>query len=155
MLFNKTRQYNVQIFNKIVFFKYRTRKLKTTETNNYVTHLIWNGSLSKQNQFKLLNFKNMKMHSVCSISGSAEDDAEQCVLLQHQQHGDSPPPSHSTQSGLALPRHRLLPGDRRGECVTTDSFSTAHWAISRSSQCSMTGVTKAVVCVILSVGWCI
>ena len=26
---------------------------------------------------------------------------------------------------------------------------------SRSSQCSTTGVTKAVVCVILSVGWCI
>ena len=25
----------------------------------------------------------------------------------------------------------------------------------RSSQCSMTGVTKAMVCVILSVGWCI
>ena len=28
-------------------------------------------------------------------------------------------------------------------------------AISHSSQCSMTGVTKAVVCAILSVGWCI
>ena len=28
-----------------------------------------------------------------------------------------------------------------------------HWAISRSSQCSTTGVRKAVVCVILSVGW--
>ena len=28
-----------------------------------------------------------------------------------------------------------------------------HWAISLSSQCSTTGVTKAVVCVILSVGW--
>ena len=31
----------------------------------------------------------------------------------------------------------------------------AHWAISRSRQCSTTGVTKVVVCVILSVGWCI
>ena len=30
-----------------------------------------------------------------------------------------------------------------------------HWDISRSRQCSTTGVTKAVVCVILSVGWCI
>ena len=30
-----------------------------------------------------------------------------------------------------------------------------HSAISRSSQCSTTGVTKAVVCAILSVGWCI
>ena len=30
-----------------------------------------------------------------------------------------------------------------------------HWAISRFSQCSTTGVTKAMVCVILSVGWCI
>ena len=29
-----------------------------------------------------------------------------------------------------------------------------HWAISCSSQCSTTVVTKAVVCVILSVGWC-
>ena len=28
----------------------------------------------------------------------------------------------------------------------------SHWAISRSSQCPTTGVTKAVVCVILSVG---
>ena len=33
------------------------------------------------------------------------------------------------------------------------SFSSQ--AISRSSQCSTTGVTKAVVCAILSVGWCI
>ena len=32
----------------------------------------------------------------------------------------------------------------------------ASWgAISRSSQCSTTGVTKAVVCAIPSVGWCI
>ena len=30
-----------------------------------------------------------------------------------------------------------------------------HWAISRSSKCSTTGVTKIVVCAILSVGWCI
>ena len=30
-----------------------------------------------------------------------------------------------------------------------------HWAISRSSQCSTTGVTNVVVSVILSVGWCI
>ena len=28
-----------------------------------------------------------------------------------------------------------------------------HSAISHSSQCSMTGVTKAMVCAILSVGW--
>ena len=28
-------------------------------------------------------------------------------------------------------------------------------AISRSSQCTTTGVTKTVVCTILSVGWCI
>ena len=30
-----------------------------------------------------------------------------------------------------------------------------HWTISRSSQCSTTGVTKAVICAFLSVGWCI
>ena len=28
-----------------------------------------------------------------------------------------------------------------------------HRAISRSSQCSMAGITKAVVCAIMSVGW--
>ena len=33
--------------------------------------------------------------------------------------------------------------------------STPHGAISRSSQCSATGVTKAVVCVILPEGWSI
>ena len=35
--------------------------------------------------------------------------------------------------------------------VVNVSFVTG----SRSSQCSTTGVTKAVVCAILSVGWCI
>ena len=39
-------------------------------------------------------------------------------------------------------------------CQIDPSWRT-HWAISRSNQCSTTGVTKAVVCVILSVGWCI
>ena len=34
MLFNKTRQeYNVQIFNKIIFFNHRTRQIKTIENN--------------------------------------------------------------------------------------------------------------------------
>ena len=36
-----------------------------------------------------------------------------------------------------------------------DSSWWTHRAISRSSQCSTTGVAKAVVCVIQSVGWCI
>ena len=36
-----------------------------------------------------------------------------------------------------------------------DSSWWTHSAISHSSQCSTTGVTKAVVCAILSVGWCI
>ena len=31
--------------------------------------------------------------------------------------------------------------------------SWTHWAISRSSQCSMTGVTNTMVCDILSLGW--
>ena len=34
-----------------------------------------------------------------------------------------------------------------------DPSKWIHWAISHYSQCSTTGVTKAVVCVILSVGW--
>ena len=32
--FNKTRQYNIKHFNKILFFKCRTRQIKATETNN-------------------------------------------------------------------------------------------------------------------------
>ena len=32
-LFNETRQYNIHIFNKIIFLKYRTRHIKATETN--------------------------------------------------------------------------------------------------------------------------
>ena len=36
-----------------------------------------------------------------------------------------------------------------------DPLWWTHRAISRSSQCSITGVTKAVVCAILYMGWCI
>ena len=32
-LFNETRQYNIHIFDKIIFFKYRIRQIKATETN--------------------------------------------------------------------------------------------------------------------------
>ena len=32
-LFNKTRQYNIHIFDKLIFFRYRTREIKATETN--------------------------------------------------------------------------------------------------------------------------
>ena len=42
-LFNKTRH----IFDKIFFFKYRTRQIKTTETNKKVMYLNRNGSLTK------------------------------------------------------------------------------------------------------------
>ena len=38
------------------------------------------------------------------------------------------------------------------ECVVNKTYP---YESSRSSQCSTTGVTKAVVCVILYVGWCI
>ena len=33
LLFNKTKQYNIHIFNKIIIFKCRTREIKATETN--------------------------------------------------------------------------------------------------------------------------
>ena len=33
MLLDETRQYNIHIFHKIIFFKYRTRQIKPTETN--------------------------------------------------------------------------------------------------------------------------
>ena len=31
MLFNETRQYNIQMFNKIIFLKYRTKEIKAIE----------------------------------------------------------------------------------------------------------------------------
>ena len=37
-LFNQTRQYNIQVLDKIIFFKYMTRRIKTTETNKKVTY---------------------------------------------------------------------------------------------------------------------
>ena len=33
MLINETRQYNIQIFNKSIFLKERTKQIKATETN--------------------------------------------------------------------------------------------------------------------------
>ena len=34
---NKRRQYNIQIFDKIIFIKYRTLKIKATETNKIIS----------------------------------------------------------------------------------------------------------------------
>ena len=39
MLFNKQRQNNIHIFDKIIFLKYMTRQIKTTETNKKVIYL--------------------------------------------------------------------------------------------------------------------
>ena len=39
MIFNKTRYFNIHIFDKIIIFKYRTRQIKATETNKKVTYL--------------------------------------------------------------------------------------------------------------------
>ena len=61
-LFNKTRQYNIHILNKIFFFKYRTRQLKTTETNKLITYLNWNSILTKINSiiYRMVSeFSNM------------------------------------------------------------------------------------------------
>ena len=55
----------------------------------------------------------------------------------------------------------LLSSHGKSVCSWCDGSSDrsfmgwTHWAISHSSQCSTTDVTKAVVCAILSVGWCI
>ena len=42
-----TRKYNIQIFDQIIFFKYRTRQVKTAEPNKKVSYVNLNGSLSK------------------------------------------------------------------------------------------------------------
>ena len=46
MLFNETTQYNIHIFNKTIFVKYRTRQIKATETNKLNTYLNCNGNLN-------------------------------------------------------------------------------------------------------------
>ena len=44
---------------------------------------------------------------------------------------------------------------RKTRVKTVFNLKFNSFELSHSSQCSMTDVTKAVVCVILSVGWCI
>ena len=51
MLFNKTKQYNIHIFDKILFFKCRTRHISKL--------LNWNGSLTK------MKVKVCLMSSLC------------------------------------------------------------------------------------------
>ena len=46
-------------------------------------------------------------------------------------------------------------GEQYGVLVVVSQHVVVAAGISSGSQCSMTGVTKAVVCAILSVGWCI
>ena len=45
MLFNKTTQYNIHIFDIMFFFKIRTRQIKGTETKKSIIYLNCNGSL--------------------------------------------------------------------------------------------------------------
>ena len=56
MLFYKTRQYNIHIFDKIIFFKNRTRQVKTTETNKKVTLLILIETLDTENLYFVLSY---------------------------------------------------------------------------------------------------
>ena len=61
-------------------------------------------------------------------------------------------------TSLRQPCFPLLHGLKQSWCdgsLDRSFMGWTHWAISRSSQCSTTGVAKAVVCVILSVVWCI
>ena len=58
--------------------------------------------------------------------------------------------SSSSSSGISSSVVRVFAHGAMGHRI--DPSWWIHWAISRSSQLPMTGVTKAVVCVILSVG---
>ena len=53
-----TRQYNIQISHKTIFFKYRTKQIKATETNKEIIYLNCNGSLIENmyvsNYFRML-----------------------------------------------------------------------------------------------------
>ena len=59
MLFNEMRQYNLQIFNKYIFLKYRTKQLKAIETNNHITYTNWLKQKNK-NKNKLLNWLKIR-----------------------------------------------------------------------------------------------
>ena len=37
--FNETKQYNINIFDKIIFFKYRSRQIKAREINKKIMYL--------------------------------------------------------------------------------------------------------------------
>ena len=53
MLFNKTRQYNIQIFDKISFYKYRTRELKAAVNLKTFIILCNNHYLDYDNKYIL------------------------------------------------------------------------------------------------------
>ena len=70
-----------------------------------------------------------------------------------------PPQIHYNYKLNGSPYQETKPEATRLKSSTYATISilglSCYGGISRSSQCSTTGVTKAVVCVILSVGWCI
>ena len=60
-----------------------------------------------------------------------------------------------SERGNPLPPHTDIGYSFRLAARVLLYASSQDNTISRSSQCSTTGITKAVVCAILSVGWCI
>ena len=55
---NATRQYNIQISDKIIFLKYRTKQIKATETNKLNVYLKCNGSLNTVIEIINISLKN-------------------------------------------------------------------------------------------------
>ena len=111
---------------------------------NYFYLLYWTFlSLTKNMKKK----RKLKKKKTCSHTSWLAQLVKQSVMTHK--------PNHTVRLGSNLHKVSSL-SVIKGSGTSDRSFmGWTHWAISRSSQCSTTGVTKAVVCVILSVGWCI
>ena len=77
-----------------------------------------------------------------------------CGALAGMRNSSNGPPRR-----IDLTTHRTLSENRPSTWIQSNSSKRplwwTHWAVSYSSLCSTTGVTKAVVYAIQSVGWCI
>ena len=62
MLFNETRQYNIPIFYKTIFLKYRTRQIKATE-RTYTQWAVME-TLNSEHILILTNYKYSISHSI-------------------------------------------------------------------------------------------
>ena len=59
-----------QMFYKMVFLKYKTRQIKATETNMWITYLNYNGSLIQMIE---MTFIRQTLFTVCCLLNTGDD----------------------------------------------------------------------------------